>query len=91
TDLPAATYTFNATSMASGTFDDGSFWVEKGTYFDTGDITGGTVKVSKSGSNYEITIDCNTSTGKKITGYYKGPLTYEDHSVLKSAKALKNE
>jgi hypothetical protein len=86
TELLSGTYTYNATSMMPNTFDDGDFDVEKGTYSDGGYITGGTVKVSKSGTNYEFTINCDTNTGKKITGYYKGPLIYEDHSGLKSGK-----
>ncbi len=72
--------------MASGTFDDGSFAVKKASYYDYAYINGETVKVSKLGSHYEITIDCNTSTGKKITGYFKGPLNYEDHSFTKNQK-----
>lgn len=90
TDLLPGTYTFNATSMSPSTFDYGSFALKKGSYREIGEITGGTVKVSKSGTNYEITIDCDASTGKKITGYFKGPLVYSDESGLKSGKTRKN-
>jgi hypothetical protein len=86
TELVAGTYTFNATSYSSNSFSYGDFVVEKDAFYEYGEVTAGTVKVGRSGDSYEFTINCDTDTGKKITGYYKGPLVYEDHSGLKSGK-----
>jgi len=90
TELVLGTYTFNATSYAPKTFSYGEFEVEKDAFSAYGEITAGTVKVSKSGASYEFTINCDTDTGKKITGYYKGSLVYSDLSALKSMKSRKN-
>lgn len=90
TELVSGTYTFNATSYAAKTFSYADFYIEKGSFWASGEVTGGTVKVAKSGTSYEFTINCDTDTGKKITGYYKGPLEYTDQSSLKSGKTLKN-
>jgi hypothetical protein len=86
TELVLGTYTFNATSYAPKTFSYGEFEVEKDAFSAYGEITAGTVKVAKSGTNYEFTINCDTDTGKKIIGYYKGPMIYGDYSGLKSMK-----
>jgi len=39
-------------------------------------VTEGTVKVNKTGSAYEITIDCKLSDGKILTAYYNGDLEF---------------
>lgn len=90
TELVLGTYTFNGTDYVANSFSYGEFNVEKDSFSAYGEITAGTVKVAKSGTNYEFTINCDTDTGKKIIGYYKGPMIYEDHSGLKSGKTRKN-
>jgi uncharacterized protein (TIGR02145 family) len=45
-------------------------------------VTSGTVTVSKSGSIYEITINCKTSDNKAIDSYFKGSLTLYDYSII---------
>ncbi len=91
TELVLGTYTFNATSYAPNSFSYGEFGVEKDTFSAYGEVTAGTVKVAKSGTNYEFTISCDTDTGKKITGFYKGPMIYSDQTSLKSGKTRKNQ
>ena len=90
TGLVSGTYTFNETSYAANTFSYADFYFEKGSFSAYGEVTSGTVKVAKSGASYEFTINCDTDTGKKITGYYKGSLVYSDLSALKSMKSRKN-
>lgn len=43
------------------------------------EIIQGKVNVKKDGNNYELTFDCTEgSDGKKLTGYYNGPLKFYD-------------
>ncbi|MBE0638179.1 MAG: hypothetical protein IH598_06655 [Bacteroidales bacterium] len=84
TDLVPGTYSFDANeTYNANTFDYSIALIDfdmtngSGTYVF---ITGGTVTIEKSGSTYTITADCNTSDNKKITGYYKGNLTFYDNS-----------
>ena len=66
----------------TGTFDDGGYVIdydtETGNSGDEDDIVSGKVSVSKDGSEYNITINCTSKNGKKITGFYKGTLRFFD-------------
>ena len=80
--LAIGTYQYDETSSEnSGTFDDGSFILNYNVSTDEGTevfIEGGTVTVKQNDTEYEITFDCTTDTGEKVTGYYKGVLNYYD-------------
>jgi len=78
TDRLPGTYSF-ATSNALHTFDLGMILINfdwntlKSTAI--GDqITSGTVKVKKSGTDYEITLDGMVTDGSNVTVYYKGSI-----------------
>jgi hypothetical protein len=78
--IPAGTYTYDSESTETpGTFDfaacgAGVNWdSEVGTVYE---VNAGTVTVAKTGTTYDITIDCTATTGKKVTGHYKGTLQY---------------
>jgi hypothetical protein len=43
-------------------------------------ITSGTVSISKSDSEYSITINCISETGESVTGFFKGELQYFDYT-----------
>lgn len=95
TELVSGTYTFDATeSMAPNTFDIGELAFGYSIADETADvykeIISGTAKVQKDGTTYTINIDCTASDGKKITGYYKGSLSYDDlSSDIKKVGAFK--
>jgi len=81
--IGAGRYVYTSSEpYAAGTFDDGEYLInfdvsteesEKSGYFKSGSVT-----VCRNGSVYEITIDGADSSGKKITGYYKGSLVLVD-------------
>ncbi|MCF6240285.1 MAG: hypothetical protein L3J74_02940 [Bacteroidales bacterium] len=50
-------------------------------------IKDGTVKIEKSGDEYEITLDCTLLTGEKLSGYFKGTPKNYDYSLKKTLKA----
>jgi hypothetical protein len=54
------------------------------------EITGGTIDVAKSGSEYEITCNCTVYGGKAVTAYFKGSLEYHDSSSAKKTKDNKS-
>ena len=80
TDLPDGTYSFASGSlMQAGTFFQADALIsfdastnnsEKEIAFKTGTVT-----ISKSGTDYIITISVTGTSGETITGYYKGTLT----------------
>ncbi|WP_163716811.1 hypothetical protein [Mangrovibacterium lignilyticum] len=74
----------------TGSFDYGEYYIgydiSTDEYDDAGFFTNGTVSVSKSGSTYEITVVCTTSTGKSVTGYFKGSLTVLDLDLFGMSK-----
>lgn len=83
TGIGAGEYVYaDSEPYATGTFDDGEYLVNFDVATeeaeDSGYFTGGTITVKRSGSVYEIAIDAIDSSGKKITGYYKGPLILVD-------------
>lgn len=84
--LATGTYTFDSGFTGSaGTFDMGMFGISLNMETFSGTvvyISSGTVTVAKSGSTYEITINCKTSDNKTIGGYFKGSLTYYDYSIV---------
>ena len=95
-------YIFSSTEpYPIGTFAGGGYVInydsENDDYEGEGDIVSGKVSVSKSGSEYSITINCTDENGAKITGFYKGTLRYFDYTVdnksanLKSTKTNKNK
>jgi hypothetical protein len=89
TQLTPGTYTYDMyESLNSGTFDYAeaglniTIGTESGTYVD---IVAGTVKVKLTDTKYEITIDLTSTENKKLTGYYKGSLTY---LVIEDSKGM---
>ncbi len=45
-------------------------------------ITGGKITSKKTGSSYEITINCTDENGNDVTGVYKGPLQYYNYETF---------
>lgn len=89
--LSVKDYTYNKSSYADGTFDYGFVGMKFNPIKEIGtihEITGGKVSVKNNGSEYEISFDCTSDNGKKITGYYKGNLKYYNYSKKKSALRL---
>jgi len=85
--LAPGTYSFDLyETLNSGTFDyaeagiNFNFSTETGSTFV--DIVAGTVVVKLTDTKYEITIDLTSTDNKKLTGYYKGTLTYVDLSEV---------
>ncbi len=79
-----------------GTFDDADYIInyesDDESELDSQGIANGSVKVSKSGSTYSITINCTSKNGKNVTGFYKGALHYVDSSEeYNSSASLKND
>lgn len=95
TELVPGTYTYDALETTSAnTFDAGliamGFEVANETADEIIYIASGTVTVKKDGSTYTIDIDCTSSGGGKISGYYKGSLSYNDlSSDIKKVGAFK--
>ncbi|RKD92851.1 hypothetical protein [Mangrovibacterium diazotrophicum] len=90
TGLDAGEYEYSSTEpYPTGSFDYGEYYVgfdiETEDYESYGYFTAGTVTVSKSGSTYQISFSCTTSTGKKVTGYFKGILTSLDYDLYGTA------
>jgi hypothetical protein len=84
--LDSRTFTFDPQeTYEAGTFDNGIVGLNldvitfEGVYFP---VVSGTVKVNKSGDEYEVTVNCKNGTGKTITAYFKGPLKYYDYGDL---------
>lgn len=73
--LAVGEYRFDEDNDVPNTFGyssfgfDYNFDLEKGASLK---ITGGSVNVIKSGSEYELTFDLVAQDGKKVTGYFKG-------------------
>ena len=77
TGLVAGTYNFSSNRDVL-TFVDGNVARNFDLATQTGEnisITGGTVKVDVDGTVYTFTLNLTTSSGKTVTGYYKGALT----------------
>jgi len=91
TELDSRNYTFDSQeTQATGTFDDGGIGLNFNIQTLEGQIlqvTQGTVLINKSGTTYEITVNCKDSGGKDITGYFKGELKYYDYSNINFKKA----
>jgi len=87
--LDVKDYVYDATeSGADGTFDYGSVVMNYNTTTELGSlfyITGGKVSVTSNGSEYEISLNCTVSSGKTITGYYKGSLKYYNYDKKKKS------
>ncbi len=84
-ELVPGTYTFDPDDTAEP-FTFGSMTdmvldfdasTEEGTILD---IVGGTVEVSRSGSNYQISFDLVAEDGNEVTGYFSGSFTWFDFS-----------
>ena len=89
TQLVPGTYTFtNTGDYKANTFEDAGFAINFNITTLTGeierDITGGTLKVAKTGNVYEFTIDAIAEDSKPVTGYYKGVMFYFDETKKKS-------
>ncbi|TVR43773.1 MAG: hypothetical protein EA394_00825 [Bacteroidia bacterium] len=92
-ELVPGTYTFDPDDTAEpftiGTLAeivlDFDAATEEGTFIE---IVGGNVEVSKSGSNYQITLNLVAEDGNEVTGYYSGSFTWFD---LSDWDFLKNE
>lgn len=50
---------------------------DSGQYFE---VTSGKVTILKNGNPYELKFDLTLENGKKVSGYYKGMLEYQDDS-----------
>lgn len=91
--LTPGVYTFSTTSpipAISISYSDYSLdWREEESWDEVWiDVVSGQLTVARSGSTYEITIDCTDINGKKIEGYYKGSLLlFEYYSGKKGMKA----
>ena len=84
-DLMPGTYLFDIDeTYAANTFGYGFFAadyiLEDETYSVGESIWAGSVEVSKTGSVYNITIDCADNEGNPVTGYFSGDLFYNDWS-----------
>jgi len=90
-DIVPGTYTFDALdTYNANTFNYGGILLD----FDFAniynkattalEITGGTIDVTKSGSEYEITCNCTVTGGKAFSAYFKGSLDYHDFSKKKA-------
>lgn len=77
-ELATGTYTFDSNETGnSNTFDDSFFIINFDVANETGtlvDISGGTIKVTKTDTTYEFVIDLTTTDSKILTGFYKGIL-----------------
>ena len=78
TDISDGTYNFESTN-AINTFDLGLVimdydWTTLKKSAIGARITSGTVKIAKSGTNYEVTLDATVTGGSKVTAYYNGTL-----------------
>ena len=84
--LESGTYTFDAEiPVNAGTFDVGMFGINFNINSFSGTmvfVKSGTVTFAVSGPNYEIKINCTTSDNKSIDCFYKGSLTFYDHSII---------
>lgn len=92
TELKPGTYTFNETYQAY-TFDEGNFGIDfnidSEENQDTGEMSNGSVEISKSGDTYTIEFS-GIASGKTVKGHYSGTLMYYDWSSdMKSAKTKK--
>ncbi|MDX9853122.1 MAG: hypothetical protein RBS81_05015 [Tenuifilaceae bacterium] len=92
TELVPGTYTYDALETTNAnTFDAGFIAIGIEIASETADeiiyIASGKVTVKKDGSTYTIDIDCTSTDGKKITGYYKGSLSYEDYTTYGRKKS----
>jgi len=90
TSLVNGEYTLNNSSTTPISFYSGEYTANYNN--GSGDWTNfstGTITVNQSGDTYEIDINCSTSTGVKVTGYYKGSLTYKDYSKKKNSLNIK--
>jgi hypothetical protein len=86
TELLSGTYNYDSQNLVPFTFDEGEFALDYASSAIYNEVNGGSVIISKSGSTYTIKIDCTDFDGKKITGYFKGELAYDDWSDYKGTK-----
>lgn len=77
-DIAPGTYAYDSNDSGDPfTFSDADFVINFNIDAETGTevgITGGTVKIEKSGSNYRFTIDVVAAGGKPVKGFYEGSL-----------------
>lgn len=76
----------------TGTFDYGDYSINLDADNGTADwieIKSGTVKISRTGNTYQITINCTDSDGKTITGKFEGTLMYFDYTADTKSKTIK--
>jgi hypothetical protein len=85
--LVDGTYAFDNTSSVSpaSTFDYGDYSFSNGYEHPWLEYEEGTIKVKKTGDNYELIINCVDEDDNVITGYYKGPLQFfiDDDAMAK--------
>jgi hypothetical protein len=86
TELDSRIFTYDPEgTREAGTFDNGQVGINFNAQTQEGDIYNiaqGTVTVSLSGTEYEITIACKDVSGKDITGYFKGKLKYYNYGNM---------
>lgn len=82
TDLEPGLYEFDNSSdtAKTGTFDDAYYeiGIDNSTDGTMIDIVSGSINVSKSGSIYEISINCEDEEGNTINGHYQDSLRFLD-------------
>ncbi len=71
------------------TFDEGGYNLMYSIDEDEIEITSGKVTIEKNGNEYNITIACKDSSGKSITGFYKGELQYFNYENASKPSDLK--
>jgi hypothetical protein len=80
TELASGTYTFDDlrdmnTFSNAVVYINYNFTTFTGGEYILDDNSTGTIKVTKTGTTYEITYSFTVDNGKKVEGYYKGSLT----------------
>jgi len=81
--LDSRTYIFDPEEThEAGTFDYAIVGLNLNVLTFEGDyfaIVSGSIKISKKGEEYEVSVNCRNGTGKDITGFFKGTLKYFDY------------
>ena len=83
TDIVDGEYQFNRSSLAPFTFDYSDFILDYNVTTEigiSGLVSAGSTYIEKTGSTYKIFMNCTSSEGKSIIGYYEGALQYSDES-----------
>jgi hypothetical protein len=83
TSLDIGTYNLNIQPFSLKTFDYADYMIGWNQTVDDDDwteIASGEVTVNKNSNEYEITINCTDENGQKLTGFFKGTLSYYNYT-----------